>query len=105
MSVPSLDDRMTAALAELRSAIRKEYPTAEFDVAASPDDATSVHLRAIVDVDDPDDVLDLVIDRVLQFQADDGLPIHVIPVRTPGRIANTFGRHPLKRRNQALIAG
>ena len=51
------------------------------------DDASIVHLLARVDVDDTEDVADLVMDRMIQMQVDEGLPIYVIPLRTPERIA------------------
>jgi hypothetical protein len=40
-----------------------------------------------VDVDDADAVLDIVIDRVMELQIEEGLPVHVIPLRTPERVA------------------
>jgi len=46
-----------------------------------------VHLYAEVDVEDTDEVLDVVIDRLVDMQAEEGLPIFVIPVQTPERIA------------------
>jgi len=51
----------------------------------------SVHLEATFDVDDPETILDLVIDRVLELQVDERLPIHVIPLRCPERIAAPMG--------------
>lgn len=67
--------------------IRAHYPTAAFSVEHGIDDPEAVHLVATVDIDDPDAVVDLTIDRELQLQLDDGLPIHVIPRRTPARVA------------------
>jgi hypothetical protein len=46
-----------------------------------------VHLTTIVDLDDPDEVLDLVINRMMELQVEDKLPVYVIPVRTPERVA------------------
>jgi len=58
----------------------------------------SIHLLTTVDVADPDEVGDLVIDRVVVLQADEQLPIHVIPLRTPERVAAVLqarqGRRP-----------
>jgi hypothetical protein len=45
------------------------------------------HLTAMVDVDDPDEVVDLVIDRMLDLTIDEGVPVYVPSVRTPERIA------------------
>lgn len=72
---------ITAALAELRQLILHKYPDARFDVRRGVDDPDSFELTATVDVEDGFDVLDLVMDRVLDFQQKNGLPIHVIPVQ------------------------
>jgi hypothetical protein len=83
----AFDGRVRHALAELESAIVARYPSATFEVSRGADDPGSIHLITTVDLDDPDEVGDLVIDRLIELQVDEGLPIHVIPVRTPERIA------------------
>ena len=82
-----LDRRMQDAMDELQEAITDRYPGARFSLSHPDDEPASLELTAVVDVDDPDDVLDLVVDRVVQLQVDDGLPIHVVPIRTPERVA------------------
>jgi hypothetical protein len=47
---------------ELSSLIRQRYPTAAFAVEPSVDDPEVTHVWATVDVDDPDEVVDLVIE-------------------------------------------
>jgi hypothetical protein len=42
-------------------------------------------------VEDPDDVLDIVVERVVDLQVDEALPIHVVPIRTPDRVAADRG--------------
>jgi hypothetical protein len=81
-----LDERSQAASVELRRIIAERYPDATFELAPAPDDPHSIHLIATVDVDDPDEVGDLVIDRVVEMQAEEGIPIHVIPIRPPERV-------------------
>src|SRR5436309_2917370 len=81
-----LDIRTRAALEDLRLRIRERYPTATFDVSHDPDEPVNVLLTTTVDVDDPDDVLDLVMDRLLELQVEERIPVYVIPVRTPERI-------------------
>jgi hypothetical protein len=78
-----LDERVRQAVAELRATILERYPAATFVLTRSPDDPRSIHLEAIADVDDPDEVGDLVIDRVVEMQAEEGISIHVIPLQTP----------------------
>jgi hypothetical protein len=82
-----LEGRMQDAINELQTTIGQRYPTASFTLAHPEDEPTSVELTAIVDVEDPDEVLDTVIERVIQFQVDEQLPIHVVPVRPPARVA------------------
>src|SRR5581483_11425222 len=81
-----LDPPIQNALSELRGIIMKHYPTATFEVTRGHDEPSNVHLLTVVDVDDADEVLDLVIDRVVQLQVDERLPVHVIPLRTSQRI-------------------
>lgn len=40
-----------------------------------------MHLIAAVDVDELDEVADLVIERMMEIQIEDGLPIFVVPTR------------------------
>jgi len=81
------DPKFSAALDELRALIWQRYPEAIFQVTSAPDDPSLVHLIAEVDLDDTEELVDLVIDRMITLQVDEGLPIFVIPRRTPARIA------------------
>jgi len=82
----SLDTKMRAAIADLKRMITARYPTAAFEVSRGVDEPRAIHLTAIVDLDDPGEVLDLVIDRVVDLQVDEGIPLHVIPMHTPERV-------------------
>lgn len=82
-----LEGRMQDAVAELQAMIGQRYPSAAFSLSHPEDEPSSVELTAVVDVDDPDEVLDTVIDRVIELQVDEQLPIHVVPIRTPERVA------------------
>jgi hypothetical protein len=53
----SLDGRMQQAVAELQALIGQRYPDASFSLAHPEDEPTSVEMTAVVDVDDPDEVL------------------------------------------------
>jgi hypothetical protein len=81
------DPRISRALNELADLVRRGYPHATFQVAPAEDDPSIVHLVTRVDVEDPEEVADLVMDRMLEMQIDEGLPIYLIPLRTPERIA------------------
>jgi len=82
-----LDDRTQQAVTELEGIISRHYPTATFRLSGAIDDPRSINLTATVDVDDPDEVLERVVERVIDLNVDEGIPLHVIPVRTPERIA------------------
>jgi len=81
-----LDTKTQTAVAELEGMISQVYPTATFRVRRGIDDPESIHLVTTVDVEDTDAVLDAVVDRVMELQIDEGLPIHVIPVRPLARV-------------------
>jgi|SRR6266508_3716317 len=83
---PKLRPRMQAAIAELKGLVRQRYPEATFRVARSPEDPRSIHLMTTVDVEDRDEVMDVVIDRLVELQSEENLPIHVIPVRPRERV-------------------
>ncbi len=80
------DPQMQAAITELQELIRSHYPSTTFTVGEA-EDPDGVYLRAIVDVDDTDEVTEVFIDRMIDLQVEDGLPIYMVPVRTPERIA------------------
>lgn len=83
------DPRIAQAVAELQDVIREHYPSATFDVAPG-DDPPGTYLWTAVDTEDTDQVLDNVIDRLLEMQIDQGLLIHVIPIRTSERVKATI---------------
>ena len=81
-----LTPRIEEALDELKGLIAGRYPGATFAVGEG-EDPDGVYLTATVDVDDRGEVIDLFVDRLVDLQVDEGLPIFVVPVRTPGRNA------------------
>jgi len=83
----SLDTTRQAAVEDLINMITAAFPTASFKVEPGVDEPDATHIIAEVDIDDADEVMDLVIDRLLEYQIDKGIPVYVIPTRTPERIA------------------
>lgn len=77
--------RVKEAAEELKGLIRARYPNAEFRLARSVDDRRSWNLWTVVDVEDPDEVGDLVIDREVNMLVEEHIPIHVIPTRGRAR--------------------
>ena len=101
------DNRLREAIAELQATISRQYPDARFTVSHPEDEPAGLELTAIVDVDDPDEVLDIVIERVIELQIDAGLPIHVVPIRIPERVAADRGwtnRRGDRTRRRLLLA-
>lgn len=72
--------RMEEAVAELRALIASQCPEATFSVSDG-DDPEGIYLTAIVDVENMRDVIDVFLDRLLDMQVDEELPIFVVPIR------------------------
>lgn len=85
-----LEPKTTAAIAELKALVRPRFPEAALSISRSDEDPSIVHLTTVVDIDDPDDVTDLVIDRMRVLLVDEGLPIYIIPIRSPERVASVL---------------
>ena len=83
----SLDPRRLDAVTELSTLITQRYANAALFVGPAEEDPEVTHITAMVDIDDPDEVADLVMDRMLHLQLDEDIPIYVIPIRTPARVA------------------
>lgn len=56
------------------------------------DDPEAIYITTIVDVEDPDEVLELVVDRLLALQLEEQIPIYLLPVHPPQRVAQTRAR-------------
>jgi hypothetical protein len=81
-----IDARTQAALRELQAIIKQRYPEATFQVTRSQEEPEAIHLVATVDVEDRGDVLDAVMERMMQLQIAEDLPIFVIPRRPRERM-------------------
>jgi hypothetical protein len=77
---------MNAAIDEIKNLVISRFPEATFAIVDGKD-PEGVHLVATVDLDDMDEVVDLFIDRLVEFQVDEGLALYVIPVRPVERNA------------------
>ncbi len=74
------EPRMQDAIAELKELVRSRYPDATFEVFPSSN-VNGVYMRIIVDIDEPWDVSDFILARVVDMQLDEELPIYPIPER------------------------
>ena len=72
--------RLEEALVELKALIADHYPEATFTVSEG-EDPDGIYLTATVDVEDMGGVVDVFLDRMIDMQIEEGLPIFVVPVR------------------------
>ena len=68
--------RAQAALDELQSLIGASFPEATFEMQRGYEPA-GIYLVATVDVEDMQDVVDVFIERLVDIQVDDGIPVYV----------------------------
>ena len=92
-----LNPKILGAIEELEGIVRDRYPDTTFEVARAADEPESILIWATVDVDDPDEVADPVLDRMLELQIDDGIPVHLVPIRTPERVLASREAEPRRR--------
>lgn len=72
--------RIKEAAEELKATIRARYPDAEFRLAKAGNDRYIWHLWTTVDTDDPDEVKELTLERELDMQDEEHIPLYVIPL-------------------------
>jgi hypothetical protein len=80
--VHKLSPEMLAAIEEMKALVLSKYPAARFQVIQAPDEPGAIHLNTIIDVDDLEEVVDLIMDRMMQFMIEDELPFWVVPVHS-----------------------
>ena len=95
------DPRIREAVEELRRLIAGRYPAARFDVFER-DDPEGVRLRATVDIEDTDEVMDIVLDALYDIQVERGLPIYVVTEQPPARVAQQL-RARTRREGSAVL--
>jgi hypothetical protein len=72
--------RLEEAIVELRELIARRYPDATFTVSEG-EDPDGIYLTATVDVEDMGEVVDVFLDRMVDLQVEEGLPIFVVAIR------------------------
>jgi hypothetical protein len=68
--------RLEEAIVELRELIARHYPDATFTVGEG-EDPDEIYLTATVDVEDMGEVVEVFLDRMVDLQVEEGLPISV----------------------------
>lgn len=96
------DPKVEAAVNELKGIVKQSYPNATFDVYQG-EDPEGTYLRATVDIEDTDDVMDKVIDRLLEIQVDEALPVYLIPVRPIERVLEELDKPRRKLRSRIEV--
>jgi hypothetical protein len=81
----TLAPAMQKAINELKEVISKRFPTASF-VVEEGFDPKGIYLLTTVDIADTDEVIDLIGDRLVELQVDEGLPLYVTPLRPIQRV-------------------
>ncbi len=77
---------MKEAVGEIKAAIRERFPQVAFR-SRQGDDPQGLYLTVVVDTDDAEAVVDVYIDRLVELQVERGLPLYVVPVRSPEHAA------------------
>jgi hypothetical protein len=81
----SLTPAMEKAVNELKGRICERFPQASF-VVEEGFDPKGIYLVTTVDIADTDEVIDVVGDRLVELQVDEGLPVYVTPLRPIERV-------------------
>src|SRR5205823_7993569 len=80
-----LTPAMEKAVNELKGTISKHFPQASF-VVEEGFDPKGIYLVTTVDIADTDEVIDVIGDRLVELQVDEGLPLYVTPLRPIQRV-------------------
>jgi hypothetical protein len=80
-----LPPAMEEAINELKGTISERFPQASF-VVEEGFDPKGIYLVTTVDIADTDEVMDVVGDRLVELQVEEGLPIYVTSLRPIQRV-------------------
>jgi hypothetical protein len=79
--------RIKEAAEELKTMIRAKYPDAQFQLSRAQDDRDAWNLWTYVDIEDPDEVNEITIDREREMLIEEHIPIYVVPTLSRWRFA------------------
>lgn len=96
--------RAQAALNELQALISARFPEASFVVQTGHDPA-GIYLLATVDIDDTDEVVDVIGDRLVDIQVHEGIPIYVVPLQPIERVVAEMNRGKAETNARVRLAG
>ncbi len=95
MSRLAEQSRLNEAIAELRGLITECFPQTSFAVFEG-DDPAGLYLEATADLEDCEELLEPVRDRLVELHVDERLPVYVLTARPLARIIaehSTRGSH------------
>lgn len=105
MTRPSVSQRaarIRAAVEELKTLILQHLPGSTFEVSRGYD-PEGIYVKTYVDTDDPDALMDVVAERLLEMQIDEGLPVYVLTIlRSQVGVESAFA---MAQRERARRAG
>ena len=81
----TLTPAMEKAVNELKGRISERFPQASF-IVEEGFDPKGIYLVTTMDIADTDEVMDVVGDRLVELQVDEGLPLYVTPLRPIQRV-------------------
>ncbi len=87
----NLDRPMERAIEQLKAAITEQYPQAAF-VIVRGEDPEGIYLKTIVDLEDVDQVVDSILDKLYELQVERALPIYVVPLQPIDRVLKELSR-------------
>lgn len=97
------ESRMESAVTEIKGLILQHFPDAEFVVGLG-EDPDGTWMTVTVDIDDTDDVIDVIVERLLDMQVEEGIPLYVIPVQPIERtLAELRTSNPVWNRVPAVV--
>lgn len=95
------DEVMVSAIEELKTLIRSYDPGARFEISAGPDGGDT-YLVATVDTEDADEVMDVYIDRLVELQVEDRLPLYVLSLQADKNVTDNKASHGELERKSAV---
>jgi len=98
------DPRIQKAIAELQGLIQARYPDALFDVTWG-EDPLGFYLNVTVDVEDTDEVVELILDRQLEMQIEEELPVYVFVLRPLARELERLEQERRQSPRRAIVGG
>lgn len=81
-----LTPRVAEAIDEIKGLILTRYPDAAFTVGEG-EDPEGIYLIATVDVEEMDEVVDMFLGRLVDWQVEEELPLYVVAIRPLARNA------------------